>query len=213
MIQTALSNPVHADSIIEGEEADVLNNITSPDCSIAIYLRQPEATLQEWLDTIPPEKLPKARLTLQKDKVKDAMVTVFSECSIADNPNSQILAEDINSLAQLFAKIMKTNSINLRLDVVNDNACRKFHQDNVAARLLCSYRGRGTEYGIYSATPMPDVIYELPKQAVGIFKGRRWTPAPSTVIYHRSPPIEGSGETRLLLVIDKASSENNCDCC
>lgn len=42
------------------------------------------------------------------------------------------------------------NSVNLRLrfDVINFNGCPKFHVDAVKARLVCTYRGTGTQYGL-----------------------------------------------------------------
>jgi len=33
-------------------------------------------------------------------------------------------------------------------------------------------------------------------------RGTLWPAKPATGLLHRSPPIEGSGETRLLLVLD-----------
>lgn len=213
MIQAALSSPhILSESITEGNEPDVLNNVWSQDYGLAVYRRQLGVIMQDWIDSIPANKLPKARISLQKDQVKPAMVAVFEEYGISDDPCSQLLADDINTLAHFFAEIMKVNSINLRLDVVSNNACRKFHQDNVAARLLCTYRGRGTEYGVCLTRPEPDEIHELPRGSVGLFKGRRWPEATPSAIYHRSPQIEGSGETRLLLVIDSASCADNCSC-
>lgn len=212
MTQAVLSIPDFADNIVEGSDPEVLNTIWSPDCGVAVYHRQAGAVLQDWLGALPPEQLPKARLSLRKDQVRDAVAALFAEHGIADDPYSQMLVDDINSLAQFFSGIMKVNAINLRLDVVNNNACRKFHQDNVSARLLCTYRGRGTEYGICSTGPEPDAVHELPLGAVGIFKGRRWPAGKPSVIYHRSPQIEGSGETRLLLVIDSATCDDDCNC-
>ncbi|MDT8854744.1 DUF1826 domain-containing protein [Paracoccaceae bacterium Fryx2] len=41
----------------------------------------------------------------------------------------------------------QTPRVQIRLDVIQTNACHKFHCDRVTARFLCSYRGHGTEYG------------------------------------------------------------------
>lgn len=213
MTQVALSNPALADIIYEGEKPEVLNGIWAAECGAALYHRQLGALLQAWLNELSPEKLPKARLSLRPDQISAALQSVCTSHDIADDPCCQILINDICSLAQFFARVMKTDRITLRLDVVDGDACRKFHQDNVSARLLCTYRGRGTEYGKCTTRSEPDVIQQLPLGSAGIFKGRQWPAAPPSGIYHRSPQIAGSGETRLLLVIDAASFDEECNCC
>lgn len=212
MMQAAVSTPAFADRIVQGSDPDVLHSIWSPECGVARYDRQIGAVLQDWLDALPAEKLPKARLSLQIHQVRETITTMLEEHGIADDPCGQMLVDDINSLARFFAGVMKVTKINLRLDVVSNNACRKFHQDNVSARLLCTYRGRGTEYGVCLNGTEPDDISQLPKGAAGLFKGRRWQPDTLSAIYHRSPQIEGSGQTRLLLVIDAATCVENCSC-
>ncbi len=211
-MQAAVSAPTFADHVVDGTDPTVLNSIWSPECGVARYDRQIGALLQGWLDTLPADKLPKARLSLRVNQVREAVTAVLADYGLANDPCGQMLVNDINALAQFFAGIMKVTKINLRLDVVSNNACRKFHQDNVSARLLCTYRGRGTEYCTCLTGPEPEDICELPRGAVGLFKGRRWSSGTPSVIYHRSPQIEGSGETRLLLVIDAATCDDNCGC-
>lgn len=213
MTQTALTQTLYADTVSQGDSPDFLNNIWSDDCGVAVYRRRLGALLQTWLDALPADKLPRARLSLQTDQVRDALASLFEDNGIADDPCADMLLDDINSLAQFFGRVMKVTGINLRLDVVSDDACRKFHQDNVAARLLCTYRGRGTEFGACFSAPEPDVVHELQPGSAGIFKGRRWPGHISSAIYHRSPQIGGSGETRLLLVIDVSSCDDDCSCC
>jgi len=213
MTQAALTPALYADAVVEGDSPDFLNNIWSDDCGVAVYRRRLGALLQSWLDTLPADKLPQTRLSLRTDQVRDALVSLCQEKGIVDDPCCQMLIGDINSLAQFFAHVMKVTWITLRLDVVNDNACRKFHQDNVAARLLCTYRGQGTEFGACFSGPEPDAIQELPPGSAGIFKGRRWPSQIPSVIYHRSPQIGGTGETRLLLVIDASTCDDDCSCC
>lgn len=213
MNQTAFSTPPLTETIIEGNEIDSLKNIWLEGCDIAIFHRQIENDIENWLDRLPATKLPAARFSLPADQVKEAVSETFNNKGIINDPQSQWLINDISSLAKYFQELMRTKKINLRLDVVNNNACRKFHQDNVAARLLCSYRGRGTEYGLCQYNAEPELVHELPRHSVAIFKGRRWLPAKPLSLYHRSPQIEGSGETRLLLVIDTGTCDDNCGYC
>lgn len=120
------------------------------------------------------------------------------------------LAADIADLAARFARIMEGDRVAIRLEVVETDACRRFHADYVTARLICTYAGPGTQWldadaaDALAAGAAPDTltIRQLDAGDVAIFKGRLW--APDAPAIHRSPPIEGSGIRRLVLVIDPA---------
>jgi hypothetical protein len=97
---------------------------------------------------------------------------------------------------------MEAKYLRLRLDVVTTNACRKFHIDAVTARLVCTYRGPGTQYGISNDGAEPRHILTAPTGAPILLRGTRWPERPCSVLLHRSPPIEGTGKTRAVLVLD-----------
>ena len=54
------------------------------------------------------------------------------------------LALDVGSLASIMARLTGRPYVRVRLERVNHNACRYFHVDRVAYRLVCTYRGPGT---------------------------------------------------------------------
>ena len=116
-----------------------------------------------------------------------------------------VLVDDVAALADVFAAIMGVQYLRLRLDVVNDNACCKFHIDAVTARLVCTYRGTGTQYGISTDGQEPKRVFTVPAGCPIILRGTLWPDPPQSGLLHRSPPIEGTGETRLLLVLDPVS--------
>ena len=67
--------------------------------------------------------------------------------SSACDPNQKtLLADDITLLAQKYADITKANKIDIRLDVIQNNACWKLHLDCVSYRLVTTYLGDGTQY-------------------------------------------------------------------
>ena len=113
-----------------------------------------------------------------------------------------MLIEDASALASIFADVMDSAYVRLRFDVVDTNACRKFHIDAVKARLVCTYRGTGTQYGLSENGHDPAQILTVPTGAPIILRGTRWPETPVSGVLHRSPPIAGTGETRLLLVLD-----------
>ncbi len=112
------------------------------------------------------------------------------------------LVEDIADLSVRFAEIMRSPYLRLRLGVVNTNACRKFHIDAIMARLICTYRGTGTQYGVSNDGKEPKKVFTVATGAPMVMRGTLWPESPASGLLHRSPPIEGSGETRLVMVLD-----------
>lgn len=114
----------------------------------------------------------------------------------------------IDDAVRLGASVMKTvdaKLLRLRLEVVTDNACSKLHIDNVVARLICTYRGPGTEIGLAGFT-----LGDLRRVDTGmpvLLKGRRWQDGSDRLLMHRSPPIEGLEMARLVLVLDGISRD------
>jgi hypothetical protein len=64
------------------------------------------------------------------------------------------------------------------------------------------YRGTGTQYGISTDGAEPRRIFTVPTGAPILLRGTRWPEHPRSGLLHRSPPIEGTGETRAVLVLD-----------
>jgi hypothetical protein len=117
------------------------------------------------------------------------------------------LVADMAQLARQFAAIMGCSAVDLRLEVITGDACRKYHADYVTARLITSYAGLGSQWisdadaaALAGGLP-PDRVQpeQLRSGDVALFKGRRWSERP---IIHRSPPIAGTGQRRLVLVIN-----------
>lgn len=111
------------------------------------------------------------------------------------------LAADVSALARFYLKLRDAYRVAIRLESVRDDACKKFHADYKKIRLISTYAGPGTEW-IYAGAP--ENILRLKAGDVGFFKGRRLMDEREPLVLHRSPPIEGQGLKRLLLVIDEA---------
>lgn len=184
------------------EEESNFDALHQPGVAAAIWRRQLPEDFLLWLDQLPVESLPSARITIRSETVRDAVELICSISGLPNILNRRFLVEDVALLAQKFGKSMNTNTLQLRFDVVQDDACRKFHIDAVTARLVCTYRGAGTQYGISPDGAPPKRIFSAPTGAPILLKGTRWPEPPPSGLLHRSPPIEGTGETRLVLVID-----------
>ena len=119
-------------------------------------------------------------------------------------PERRELCEDIGALARHFATIMNSPVLRLRLDVIHDDGCRRFHIDNIPARMLCTYRGRGTEYGLAAMGGIPARVARTGPGDVAIFRGLLWPGGAPCGLVHRSPPMAPGDRSRLLLVLDVA---------
>ncbi len=174
-------------------------------CVAAVWRRQALPAFQSWIDGLEPDQLPRARVIVPPDSVRE---TVFQICETSGTPGGEErtrLIDDAAALADVFNGLMPTPYLRLRFDVVTTNACRKFHIDAVTARLICTYRGTGTQYGVSTDGADPRQIFTTPTGAPILLRGTLWPEQPKSRLLHRSPPIEGTGETRLVLVIDPIS--------
>lgn len=123
------------------------------------------------------------------------------------------IVADVASQARRFAEITGSLQLGLKLEVVRDNACRKLHHDYVAHRLVCTYRGPGTQWLAREHEPAlgdeREIVADhwlapVPRFAAALFAGVLLPGA--RPILHRSPPIAGSGEVRLVLTINEPFS-------
>lgn len=189
-------------SIGKAQVPETLNRLAKSGCAAAIWQRQLLPAFQTWIDGLAPENLPTGRLILRPQSV----VTVLSElCDMslmADGLHRRRLIDDIAALSHAFCDLMDAPYIRLRLDLISSNACHKFHMDAVTVRLVCTYRGTGTQYGISHAGTEPKRIFTVPTGTPILLCGTMWPEEPRSGLLHRSPPIEGSGETRLVMVLD-----------
>lgn len=87
----------------------------------------------------------------------------------------------------------------LRLEYVTDDACRRFHKDQTDLRLITTYAGPGTQW-TENEEGAEGPVRQMQPFALGLFRGQRRRG--TNRVLHRSPPIEGSGLVRLMMVLD-----------
>lgn len=181
--------------------------VIDSDPNVLARIWEPEVHLSLWQRPMPDDLV--ALSSLEWDAIDDIDEVVAAD-GLADalplliedagyGRLNQALSQEIGMLAARFAAIMDCGRMRLRLEVIETDACRRFHADNVAARLLMPLVGPGTQW-IHAGTQGP--IAQLRPGEVGLFKGRLWAEEPR--ILHRSPPVAASGETRLLFALNPA---------
>ncbi len=176
-----------------------LANIYQPECAATIWQRQPLARFQSWIDDLPRECLPKTRLILRPDWVRDALSSVARQCGSTDCAECQMLAEDSAALAHMFAEIMQAPFLRLRWDVVTADTECPLEQDDVTARLVCTYRGSGTQY---APDMNPCALSSVPTGTPMILRGSLWPAQRAAPLMHRHAPFNDPDEARLVLTLD-----------
>lgn len=187
-------------AIVAGN-TDVLHAIREDDVSIAIWEREPPSSLKNIVLT----NLCNVRFTASLGELSDKLDHELATAGLKTGIERNVLATDILALAKRFGAVMRLNEVEIRLEHVTTNACKKFHGDYVTARLICTYVGPGTQWldgadAEDCGCGEPHNIQQMQPGDVGLFKGRIWSEFHPAI--HRSPPIEGRGEERLVLVIN-----------
>jgi hypothetical protein len=113
------------------------------------------------------------------------------------------LAADMTQLALVFAAITRQQRVRIRLDGVTHDACRRFHMDATGLRLLCTYRGAGTQWTLCG--PDCRAPHQAPACSVALIKGSRHEPPPPEGCLHRSPPVSLLPENRRARVLPETA--------
>lgn len=188
-----------------------LADIRSSDTELVIWRRVPPLRLRTWLEGTDASHLPDIRVLVQPSDLRRAVEPHLDDCGMPAGDIRDMLISDVHDLVSAFAGITRSGLVDVRLERVSNDACWKFHRDCVDARLLTTYRGPATQWvhphhaaqALREQKGFKGPVENLRNGDVAFFKGS--CAAPGSGIVHRSPPIAGSGQTRLLLCLTKPS--------
>ena len=186
----------------------VLDTLAMQGVALAVWHRPPSPALQSWLDGLPAERLPRMRRTIP---AAQARLAVAAACERAETPpgrHRDDLLDQVAEMVGLAGEVLAAPLVEVRLDVTEGQTCPRWHFDAVRARLLCTLRGPGTEFGPARPDGTAAAVYSVPTAAAGLFRGLLWPGSELSGIVHRSPPA--NGETRLLLVVDPVDDAGSC---
>ena len=204
-----------APRVVEGADETVLHRIGNNKVALAIWHRESLAGLERWLDDLPADRLPVGHFIGPAACVPARLETFCDLAGAEASSERQAFVEDVARLARTFAALSGGPLIDLRLDAVAHNSCWRFHRDHVGYRLNATYRGPGTQWlppehsvrALRSQRRYRGPLNEMPRFAVGLFKGV--VRAGVGAIVHRSPPVAGSGQTRLFLCMNEVPDETD----
>ncbi len=141
---------------------------------------------------------------------------------LPDLPGHELLLADVRWLVELYGDLLGCKAVGLRLEVIERAMCPRFHVDRVGLRMLCTYRGPGTEW-LHEASADrsllgsraegvddersglirdPGGIQAIAPFSVALLKGCLWQGNQGRGLVHRSPGIAPDHSPRALMAID-----------
>ena len=203
-------------NLAAGHNPAVLADICEPRYNIAIWQRSLPESLQCLVDEFIASRLqPYTSVICTPSDTR----TVFDK--ELGSSSFGALVDDVSELIDMFCCLFDLNQVGLRMTVLRDAMCPKFHVDHVPCRLVTTYGGIGTQWlpnhavnreklGIGSAglSDQESGLYgnesdicQMAVADVALLKGEGWPGNQNAGLVHRSPTIP-SGESRLLLTLD-----------
>ena len=171
-------------------------------CTVAVLARPADARIVAYLDA-----------AAHSGALGTGFRTVMApgergfDAQLPDLAGRDALAADLAFLAELHADLLGCPRVGLRLEITSQAMCPRFHTDRVGLRLLCTYRGPGTEW-IDPAHPDPGAAIarnEVQRAApfdVLLLKGEAWPGNAAHGAIHRSPGVAQGAAPRVLAAID-----------
>ncbi|MBT2968409.1 MAG: hypothetical protein B6D72_08130 [gamma proteobacterium symbiont of Ctena orbiculata] len=202
-------------SHIIGDSPDVMRQVLDPSVNLCLWQRPVQPAVIRELSSLHPSDLPDVRCPTSLNSFDDDVSTLLQQQGL-DPLAFKNWHVDLRRLADLYFSISENRDVALRLVTTDDDDCRRFHVDYTQLRLLCTYRGPGTEWlandqvdrlAQSTGAPNDDIIrFGEPSQFepfwAAIMKGDAYPGNTGHGLVHRSPSIAGSGQTRVLFCLD-----------
>jgi hypothetical protein len=121
--------------------------------------------------------------------------------------------EEVAWLVAAFACLVDARTIGLRIQVLDQAMCPRFHVDHISLRMVTSFAGLGSQWlkeseldrsHLGSAAAIPkqsDCFQQIDEGDVALLKGEKWIGNEGHGIVHRSPQLP-AGQRRLLITLD-----------
>ncbi|KAB7888155.1 DUF1826 domain-containing protein [Poseidonibacter ostreae] len=207
--------PVSYRHRVQDNHPTVFTDIYQSEINIAIWQRKLPTTLQDSVKTF---------LALNPTFQKNMILTpqdALSRISESLNNNMAEVSEDIAELVDMFCYLFGLKQAAMRLKVLDQAMCPKFHVDRVPCRLVTTYQSIASEWLPHEvldhtklgwgSNGLPDSesglyqsendIQKLGCGDVALLKGTLWEGNEDAGLVHRSPVVPAN-EKRLVLTLD-----------
>ncbi|MEA3641396.1 MAG: DUF1826 domain-containing protein [Lamprobacter sp.] len=204
------------------DRAGQLADITHPEITLALWQRSTDPKIEYEVAGLTAGQLPSGRIALSTAETQGSCMArlqgLLQEHGVEPGGFGWWLA-DMAMLAEQFTELVNRtlgpHTITARVETLDDVACPKFHVDRTRLRLLCTYRGPGTEWlpdeevdraALEDRQPNAQIQRGAQPRAlqpfwVGLFKGECFPGNAGRGQVHRSPAVP-PGSMRVLFCLD-----------
>jgi hypothetical protein len=228
-IPNILNLPISSTIATNDVKSRVSSQSKSPSTLTDIY--RDDVNLAVWQHSLNEDITPCIEsLIKKKPKFSTVMILTpdnayqhIAEC-LNDIEHNHSLCEHISLLVDMFCTLFELECAGLRLKLLNQPMCPKFHVDNVPCRLVTTLHGPATQWLPHSAVNRgklgrnsngladecsgiinPDShVEQLSCGDIALLKGENWHNNEQAGLVHRSPST-AQNIPRLLLTLDFAS--------
>ena len=192
-----------------------LVRIFEPGVQVAWFERAPDSAVTQYLLAVS-SRLGSGRSCVIR--IDDDL----PDLELPDHDGKEALRSEIGWLTRVYTDLLGCPSAALRIEVLDRPMCPRFHVDRTGIRLVCAWRGPGTEWlhdgwadrsrlgsgsrGLAdeeSGLMRPGAEVErIPTFAVGLLKGSLWQGNAGRGAIHRSPQIDPRDAPRVMLSLD-----------
>lgn len=217
-MQQSATNPVSTACIsphLAGNHPGLLRRILEPGVNLCLWQRPAQSVIVRELSSLKASDLPDVRCSTSLDSFDHDLDRLLQQQGL-DPLAFNNWRIDLRQLAHHYFGVSNDRDVTMRLVTTDEDDCRRFHVDYTHLRLLCTYRGRGTEwlaneqvdrFAQSRGAPNDEIIrfgepFRFEPFWAGILKSHAYPGNADNGLVHRSPPISGSGETRVLFCLD-----------
>lgn len=198
-----------ATDIIEYDDPTTLTDIYEPSVNIAVWQRELDERLLGFATQL---SIQQPTFQMRLIGTSQLIAKQFDSRLPAYNGKSDFL-EDVSLLMEMFSELFGLREIGVRLAVLTNAMCPKFHVDHVPCRLISTYSGSTTEWinNKYVERSQAKGVVVKDKQHVqhlqlgdvALLKGDAWEGNEGKGLVHRSPAASPE-MPRLVLTMDFA---------
>ena len=195
---------------------------------ILTEIYQPEVHLACWQRSLDSACIDYARWLAERGRLLPLRLITEPEALAAqlqaelpEHPQREAFLTDVSLLTDMFTCLLDMETVGVRISLLKQAMCPRFHVDRIGARMVCTYLGAGTEWLAdeqvdrsklgHGSNGLPDHQSGLyprhikPQQVktgdVLIMKGDTWPGQEGHGVVHRSPACNES-TPRLFLSLD-----------
>lgn len=130
---------------------------------------------------------------------------------LADGPGRSALIGDLALLQEIVCELLGCAAVGLRLARLGRAMCPGWHVDRVGIRLVCTYRGPGTQWlddqgvdrgDLRSAQTGSAAFIQADPGEIVLLKGALWQGNEAFGAVHRSPELAPNAPLRTLVTLD-----------